>query len=331
MKKEDFLHFIGIDISKDTFDVAVLSGGETASFVFDNTQKGINAFLRSLRNQKMVLAQCLICTEHTGVYGRLLIARLVEKNAFLCVEMSLRIIRSLGIRRGKSDRIDAVRIAEYAQKNVEELEIYEPLPQILEKVRILLTVRERLVKNRADLNKYPNELKRFAPELAKLAQQNIKNTSATLTAEIKRIEAEMQALILSDDRLNKTVGLATSVPGIGKITALQLTIYTNFFTRYENPRQLACYCGVVPFEHSSGTSILKRARVNNMANKTLKRQLHLCALAAKTYDPELKSYFKRKVEEGKSKMLVINNIRNKLVHRVCAVIKRQEPYVKLTA
>lgn len=315
MKKEDFLHFIDIDISKDTFDVAVLSGGETASFVFDNTQKGINAFLRSLRNQKMSLVQCLICTVDTGVYGSLLIAKLVEKNACLCFEMSLRIIRSLGIRRGKTDRIDAIRIAEYAQKNVEELEIYEPLPHILEKVRILLTVRERLVKSRADLNKYPNELKRFAPELAKLAQQNIRETNATLTSEIKRIEAEMQALVLSDDRLNRTVGLATSVPGIGNITALQLTIYTNFFTRYENPRQLACYCGVVPFENSSGTSIFKRARVNNMANKTLKRQLHLCALAAMTYDPELKSYFKRKVEEGKSKMLVINNIRNKLVHR----------------
>lgn len=329
MKKEDFLHFIGIDISKDTFDVAVLSGGETASFVFENTPKGTNAFLRSLRNQKIPLEQCLICTEHTGVYGKLLIAKLVEKNANLCVEMSLRIIRSLGIRRGKSDRIDAVRIAEYARKNVEELEIYEPLPEVLEKVRILLTVRDRLVKSRAALNKYPNELKQFAPELAKIARQNIEKTDCTLTAEIKRIEAEMQALVLADERLNRTVGLATSVPGIGRITALQLTIYTSFFTRYENPRQLACYCGVVPFEHSSGTSILKRARVNSMANKVLKRQLHLCALAAMTHDPQLRDYYRRKVEEGKSKMLVINNVRNKLVHRLCAVIKRQEPYVRI--
>lgn len=61
----------------------------------------------------------------------------------------------------------------------------------------------------------------------------------------------------------------------------------------------------------------------------MKRQLHLCALAAMTHDPQLRDYYRRKVEEGKSKMLVINNVRNKLVHRLCAVIKRQEPYVRI--
>ncbi len=110
-----------------------------------------------------------------------------------------------------------------------------------------------------------------------------------------------------------------------------MTIHTNFFTRYDTPKQLAFYCGVVPFEYSSGTSIKKRSKVHHMANKSLKKHLHLGALAAMTYDPELKAYYIRKVEEGKSKMLVINNIRNKLIHRVCAVIKRQQPYIKIAA
>ncbi len=87
----------------------------------------------------------------------------------------------------------------------------------------------------------------------------------------------------------------------------------------------------MPFEYSSGTSIHKRARVHHMANKLLKKQLHLCALTAMTHDPELKAYYTRKVKEGKSKMLVINNVRNKLIHRVCAVIKRQQPYQKVAA
>ncbi|WP_420602831.1 transposase [Flagellimonas sp.] len=133
------------------------------------------------------------------------------------------------------------------------------------------------------------------------------------------------------DKLNKTISLATSVTGVGLFTALYLSIYTNLFTRYQSHKQLACYCGVVPFEHISGTSTRKRARVHHMANKTLKKQLHLCAMAALTHDPEIKAYYKRKVEEGKSKMLVINNIRNKLIVRVCAVIKRQQPYIKVTA
>ena len=56
-----------------------------------------------------------------------------------------------------------------------------------------------------------------------------------------------------------------------------------------------------------------------MANKTLKKRLHLGALAAINHDPQIKEYYQRKVAEGKSKMLVINNVRNKLIHRVCAV------------
>ncbi|NQX86878.1 MAG: IS110 family transposase [Flavobacteriaceae bacterium] len=133
------------------------------------------------------------------------------------------------------------------------------------------------------------------------------------------------------EKLNTAISLNTSITGIGKITALYLTIFTNMFTRYENPKQLACYCGVVPFEYSSGTSIRKRSKVNHLVNKTLKKQLHLCALVAIQYDPELKIYYNRKIEEGKSKMLVINNMRNKLVHRVCAVIKKQQHYVRTVA
>ncbi|RZS90418.1 IS110 family transposase [Aquimarina brevivitae] len=332
MKKQKFSHFIGIDIAKLSFDVAVLSSsGKTDSYIFDNTKKGIKAYLRLLKNQKIELSECLICMEHTGIYGKLIITSLVEKQANICVEMSLKIMRSLGLQRGKNDKIDAIRIARYAAKNYAELELYQPLPEILDQIKTLVTIRERLVKSKADLMKYPKELEHFAPELGKLAKKNIKKSVKTFSDEIKRIEGEIRKLILSDDRLHKTVDLASSVTGIGTFTALYLTIYTNFFTRYSNPKQLACYCGVVPFEYSSGTSIHKKARVHHMANKLLKKQLHLCALAALTHDPELKAYYNRKVKEGKSKMLVINNIRNKLIHRVCAVIKRQQPYQKAAA
>jgi len=332
MNKQNFSHFIGIDVSKLTFDLAIIDiENNTSSYVFENTSKGVKAFLQLLKNQKITLSKALICMEHTGIYGKLIITKLVEKQANLCVEMSLKIIKSLGLQRGKNDKIDAIRIARYAFKNYAELELYQPISEVLDKIKMLITIRERLVKSKTDLTKYPNELKHFAPELSKVAQKNIKKSVKTFTDEIKRIEEEIQKLILSDAKLNKTIGLVTSITGIGFFTALYLTIYTNLFTRYQNPKQLACYCGVVPFEYSSGTSIIKRARVNHMANKTLKKHLHLCALVAKTHDPELKAYFDRKVEEGKPKMLVINNVRNKLIHRVCAVIRKQQPYQKKTA
>jgi len=167
--------------------------------------------------------------------------------------------------------------------------------------------------------------------MGKLAKKNLKKINKSLSDEIKRVEAEIKKLILSDDKLNKTIGLVTSVTGIGQITALHFTVFTSFFTKYDNPRQLACYCGVVPFEYTSGSSVNRKSRIHPMANRTLKKHLHMSALAAINHDPEIREYFLRKVEEGKNKMLIVNNVRNKLVHRVCAVIKRQQPYVKNVA
>lgn len=331
MNQQNFQFFIGIDISKRFFDVAILNDQRTTAYVFENSRKGINAFIRLLKNQKISLSDTLMCMEHTGVYGQLLITKLVEKQANFCVEMPIQIIRSMGVQRGKSDSVDAKRIAVYASKNHRELELYQPMEKVLEQVKILLKIRKKLVNTRADLNKYPNELELFSPDLGKLAKKNLKKINKNLDDEIDRLEMEIKKLILSDDKLNKTVGLVTSVTGIGKITALHLTVFTNFFTRYDNPKQLACYCGVVPFEYTSGDSISRKSRIHPMANRTLKKHLHMSALAAINHDPDIREYFQRKVAEGKNKMLVVNNVRNKLVHRVCAVIKRQEPYVKKVA
>ncbi len=196
---------------------------------------------------------------------------------------------------------------------------------------MLIKIREQLVHFKADLNKHPNEIKAFDSELSKLAQKNIAKTNSCITKEIQRIELQLKELILSDDKLNTTISLVTSVTGIGIITAIYLTVFTNFFTKYQNPKQLACYCGVVPFEHTSGSSVEKKARVHHIANKTLKKQLHMCALSAVRSDPQLKMYYERKASEGKNKMLVLNNVRNKLILRVCSVIKKQKPYQKRAA
>ena len=64
-----------------------------------------------------------------------------------------------------------------------------------------------------------------------------------------------------------------------------------------------------------------------MANQKLKKLIHLAAMAASHSNSDLKAYYIRKVKEGKNKMSVINAIRNKLIHRIWAVIQRQMPYV----
>lgn len=136
----------------------------------------------------------------------------------------------------------------------------------------------------------------------------------------------MLQLINEDPDLNKLFKLVTSVKCVGDVLATELIIYTSAFTKMTTTRQLACYCGIAPFEHSSGTSVRGRIGTSNFANMKLKSTLHMAAVSATRYVPDIKEYYERKVASGKNKMTVINAIRNKLIHRIMAIVKRGTPY-----
>lgn len=90
-------------------------------------------------------------------------------------------------------------------------------------------------------------------------------------------------------------------------------------------RKFACYSGIAPFEYQSGTSVHGKTQVSSIANQQVKRMLHLAAMTAIHFDTELREYYIRRQADGKSKMAIINIIRNKLVARVFAVVKRGTP------
>ena len=138
----------------------------------------------------------------------------------------------------------------------------------------------------------------------------------------------MDTIVREDLQLKQVFDLARSVTGVGRITSLYLMAATDLFTKCQNPKQLASYCGVVPFQYTLGKSVKKRPKVHFMANKKLKSLLHLCTLSVSRHEPSLKLYYERKVAEGKNPMLVLKNIRNKIVHRIYAVVRRQSPYVQ---
>lgn len=326
----NYKNFIGIDISKGTFDIALIKDNNLlvmTSDDFPNTSSGIVKLEEFLKNQELNMQETLFCMEHTGIYCRLLSHYLTESNYHVWLEMPVNIIRSLGIQRGKNDTIDAKRIAEYACIRKDKAVLWEPPREIVIQINDLLTLRDRLVESRKSLSQPIKELMDTGfTDAARLIESRCKITLNAIDKEIKQIEKDLNNTINKDSNLKKLFGLATSVPGIGKITAMYLLYYTNEFTLYLNPKQLACYCGVAPFEHRSGTSIRGKTRVSHFANKKLKKLLHLVAMSTLGKDRDLTAYYVRKVSEGKGKMLVINAIRNKILHRLCAVIRRGTPY-----
>jgi len=326
-----FKNFIGIDVSKAKFDLALIKDCDKENMiqaVFENTQKGIKEMTRFLEKEYQVqLSDTIFCMEFTGIYCRPLTTFMTEKECNVWLEMPVNIIRSLGLQRGKNDRVDARRIALYAYKNIEDVKLWKPQRDIILKLRDLLSLRERLISSRKSLMAPIDELIAMGDKQgAARVQRGCKMTLSSLEKEIEQIDKDLDDTIKNDPKLKELYNLATSVPGVGKYTALFMICYTNEFSIYNNPKQLACYCGVAPFEHTSGSSVKGKTRVSHMANKVLKRMLHMGAISVISRDPELSDYYQRKIALGKNKMLVINAVRNKIIHRLCAVIKRGYEY-----
>lgn len=319
---------LGIDISKQTFDAHLHVCN--AHKIFKNTRRGFKELESWLDSQDVWQKDLIVCLEHTGIYSYGIAEYFSENDYDFVQESALQIKRSMGITRGKNDRVDAKRIAEYAFLRRDNLE-YTKLPQVeIVQLQKLLGLRESFVKQRQQLKTVYNEnlrvLDREKFDEYFCSQERM---ITELTVEIRHIEKCIKALIHETQQLRHLFDLITSVKGVGLIIASHILVTTVCFSRFKNPKKYACYCGVAPFEYSSGTSISYRTKVNPMANKSLKALLNLAARSAITSDPELKLYFARKVEEGKNKMSVLNAVRNKLIHRVFAVVKRGTPYVTL--
>jgi transposase len=265
--------------------------------------------------------------EHTGLYSRELVKALVTIETFVWVESPLQIKKSLGFLRGKNDKIDSARIAYYAEKHQENVRLTQSTNEVLQKLQDLLSARDRLMKSKGQLQRPLNELKRIDKETYKDLIKINRPVINQIYKSLEQIKKEILTVIKSNDWTNRQYMLASSVKGVGMVLAVQLMVYTHGFTRMQNGRQLACYAGVAPFEHTSGSSIKRRTHTSNFANMKLKSTLHLAAISSIQHNPDLKKYYKRRLAEGKSKMCVINAVRAKLLYKVLAVVKRGTPYI----
>lgn len=325
------VYFLGIDVAKKKFDAALTVDGKTFYQVeAGNTSKDIKSLFKDLKVKFSIgSAQFIVCMEHTGIYCRPLLEFLTENKIRICVESSLQIKRSQGLVRGKTDKIDAQRIALYAYKNRENLKFWAPQRLVIQKIKALLATRERLTKVKTELQVPLNECEEFIDSsIVKMMKKGCQNTLDILEKDLQKIEKMINDLVKEDSQLNQQYHLATSVIGIGKITALNVIVSTGEFTRIQQPKKYACYSGIAPFEYSSGSSIRGKQRISKLANMNIKKLLHLAAMTAIQYDSELKTYYQRKVSAGKNKMSVINAVRNKLISRVFACINKNRPYQK---
>jgi len=331
--------FVGIDFSKEKIDVAIIFAEgltETSMRVsneFKNSVSGYKQLVKWVENSSNETEPSLwlFCGENTGDYSKPLCNFLYGRGFDMWLENAKSIKDASGIRRLKSDRADANMIAEYAMRNYDKAIIYEPLSESLSQLRELFLYRQMVVRHRCSFQVRRGE-KRLNMEkspVKTMISQSGRHIVTELNKEIEKIDKRIAELIDSDEELAQVFTIVTSIPGIGTQNAVCLMVYTDNFRRFNfDSRKIACYYGIAPFGRDSGTSVHTDPHVHYMANRQIKAMLSQAALSAARFNPVIASYYSRLIAKGKKRQIVLNNVKNKLVHIVTAMVRNKQLFDK---
>ena len=319
---EKYEDVVGIDVSKLTIDAHLHKRG--LHHLFSNTYKGYVSLMKW--TEKHLEERCyFFCFEDTGHYSTNLAVFMSENSIDYIEENPLAIKRSSGIVRGKTDRLDAAMIARYAWIHKDELTLSSP-----KELGRLLAFREQLVRDRTGKTSTLKEAQNLlSSPSTDLCCKTIEKTIHYLSKQIQALEQRMIALLKEHNTSQRNYELLNSMKGVGLILSCQLIYHTDNFKKFASWRQFSSYCGVAPFAYQSGTSIKRSNRVHHIGDRKMKTLLTLASVSAIQCDSELKLYYRRKLEEGKPKMVALNNVRNKILARAFSVIKRGTPYVEI--
>ena len=323
-------YFIGLDIAKDTFVASIYHRPKESVLTkenISNDKHGYDELIIWLNEHRINKTNCQVCLEATGVYSQGVSYYLLAQGYKVSVECPLKVKRAFHPVGHKSDPVDSRQIAEYAYRFQDELIPWQPKEELLEKIRQLLTLREEFTRQKSatkcSMKAYT--LERVQLALIKDAQEE---TLESLERQIARIDKELDKLIREDPHIHNRFDNLKSIPGFGMLLATHLLVMTDNFNKIEEYRPLAAFVGIVPYEYTSGTSVYKRPHIRHYGPKTSRKLLRLAAQSVATHDASFRRYYLRKLEEGKAKALVLNNIANKLLKVACAIVRDNTRYIK---
>lgn len=309
-------------MAKAKFDVSFLSEkGKEVSKVVSNDFSGIEKFLSGLPED------ALLCAEHTGVYGELLVHLCHLSGVCICLVPGYEIKHRMGLVRGKDDKIDARRIREYAERFEDKLRPVSPKGEDMDALHDLYTTRCMLVQQRKRLRTHvvSKDGKVFRAIAAARAENAV---IEALDEQIRSLEQEIMEVIRNSPEMKENFLIATSVPGIGTVTACELIIKTENFKRIDSAKRIAAFAGIAPYPNSTGKSD-RGTHVSKLGDKEIKSLLYMCARNAKKSSKEFLLYYYKKHEiEKKNHFVVLNNIANKQVKILYALIRKKQLFDK---
>jgi len=328
---------VGIDISKEKIDASAIDVSESRLGVvkldyqvFDNRPMGFRRMLVWARRLKADtgLEDVLFCCETTGGYDRSLCDYIYAKGYDIWREGALQIKRSMGVRKGKDDKADSLMIAEYAMRHIDKAVMYETPSQSVRELKALLLYRHKLVQEKTEKTVRMKELEATAPrsKTVSFILRDARKSIRAIDKSIRECEAQLQQVYKQDGELMKSYGHITSVSGIGIINATAFIAYSNNFAAITTPNKMASYWGCAPFRQRSGTSVDRKACVKCYSSSLLKAYLTQAAECTVKPHGIYHDYFLRLTAAGKPYRVIINNVRNKLIHLVVSLVTNNTDY-----
>ncbi|TRO66826.1 IS110 family transposase [Christiangramia sabulilitoris] len=301
--------FYGVDISKSSFDVVDQNAKHDQ---FSNDVRGFKKFLKTIRKDSLVVM------EATGYYHYRLAQYLFVKGITVSVVNPLSVKRFIQMKLSKikTDKSDAKAICEYAQ--AAKVPLYKARNHVQAECLQLLSLQDLYLKQRTAVkNKIHGEKAMGTP--SKMASRSLTRMLKQMEKELAQLELKLESLVekAHEDQLMQL----TSIPGLGKKTAILLIVLTDGFNSFENARQLCCYTGITPTIRQSGTSVRGRSRISKVGNRKLRNLLFLCSFTACRNNKACRELYDRIVEQGKSKKLALIAVSNKLLKQAFAIAK----------
>lgn len=308
---------IGIDISKQTFDVSFLENEKWQHLIFENNQKGFKA-LNQLINQ-----DDWVVMEASGSYYFGLASYLFQKHIQVCVENPLVIKRfsQMMLYRAKTDKKDSKIIAEFGMKN--DLKLWKLESKNNIKLRQLYT-RLELINKQIHQNKHQLESYVSSRCLDSFLEKELKKDICYLEKSKEKIEQQM--LLLSKAEYGETLAHLESIPGVGPKTAMMMALITDNFRKFDNYKQLIAYIGFSPRIYQSGSSVRGKGHICKMGKAQLRKLLYLCSWSAKYYNKSCKEMYDRLKAKGKPERVIKVAIANKLIKQIFAIGKSNQNY-----
>lgn len=308
---------VGIDMSKQKFDIALLSKGKLKHKTFRNDRHGHAALVAWLKARDVLTAQ--VCMESTNIYGEALGEYLHDLGFTVSIVNPARIkgFAQSELIRTKTDKADASLIARFCAAMHPSQ--WQPDAPEIRALRALVRRLDALVEMRQQ------EVNRQAVANAVLLE-TLTDHIAYLDQSIRDIKQQINDHIDNHPDLKHKRALLESIPGIGEATIQVVLSEFADITRFKRAKCLASFLGVAPREIQSGSSVRGRTRMSKVGRSQLRKAFFMPALVAMRYNPAVKAMKERMLEAGKPKMAIVGAAMRKLVHIIYGVLKSGVPF-----